>query len=436
MTTKTSFNVTELLDFTAPSSEQNVVNFSQFVEVPTSTSLPRSTLDLVPIEFRIEKSAPYLDLRETYIYTRFKVKRKDGTALQDNEVVTTCNNFGYAMWNNLEISLGGQRVTENQTLYPWMSYIHCLTKLSAKYRNTALRTSLWYEDIAGLMDSNDFSDPDVPVNEGAVKRNAKIRKSDIVETYTRILPDFGIMKKLLPSFTDILIRFRPSDPSLCLIAGQNDAINPLTVEIQDAKLYTTRVFLTPQADNYYERLLSSKGFRYDLQRYVTRTKIVNTGEQNLEWTPVLGRLPRRLYIFQLLQSSFHCNIKKNPFNLQSFGVKNMQVFVNERPLPTNVPAVMGTEEKARLYINSLHTFDKFAITLDQFIAGYFIIAVDLTADQSAKASYLSTEKQGAVRINITYEKPQTEAIVVFCTYEEDVTLHLDKNRNPTWIHKA
>ena len=78
----------------------------------------------------------------------------------------------------------------------------------------------------------------------------------------------------------------------------------------------------------------------------------------------------------------------------------MQFFFNDRLLPSNVASVMGTEDKARLYVSSIHSMDKQVLTLDQFMAGYFVVAIDLTPDQSAQSTYQSTEKQGTVRISI------------------------------------
>jgi len=424
--------ITDSLDFNGPPSQQGIIENSQLVELSCMTSLPRKTSDQVPIEFRLEKTSSYIDLRESFLYVRFKVIRQDGTSLKENEPVTTTNLLGYTMWENMELYIEGSPVTENTSLYPYMATIHCETKLPPRYKETALRSALYYRDTAGLRDENNVGSEDA-VNEGAVKRFAKIQKSSPCETYTRLLFDFGEIKKLIPSQTELTIRCRPSNPNLCLIAQKNDSTNPLTLEIAEAKLYVTKVNLKPAMATSYEKLLSTKGFRYPLRRYTTRTKTLNVGEQNLEWVPSTGNLPRRMYIYQILQSAYNNNVSKNPFNFQVFGVKNLQVFVNDRVVPLNVPSIMGTEEKARLYFGSISSMDEPAFTVDEFIAGWFIVAIDLTPDQSALSNYPLEAKQGSIRISIDYREPLTEAIVVFCTFEEDAVLHIDQNRCAKWI---
>ena len=73
----------------------------------------------------------------------------------------------------------------------------------------------------------------------------------------------------------------------------------LKLKVMDAKLYATRVKLTNASTNSYERLLSSRGFLYPSLTVTTRTKTISKGDQNVDWIPYNGLLPRRLYFFQI-----------------------------------------------------------------------------------------------------------------------------------------
>lgn len=421
------------LDFRPGNQSQNVIELQYLHEVPAITALPRDTTDNAPIDFRIDKTDHYIDLNETYVYMKLNVVHTDDTNLAQGEYVSTVNNLAYSMWNSVEVYINDNKVTADNTFYPWMSYVHFLTKCPERYRKTGLRTGLWYDDESAWMDYNDFTDADVPVNKGSKERSDEIAESKPVELYWRLLLDFVGLQQLLPSNIELLIRFIPTNASLALL---HESGNPVKIRIQQARLYVGKVRLTKFALTHYSQLLSKGNFRYTTRRYVTRTKMMQKNEQNVDWIPFSAlRRPRRLYVWQIDQTAYNANPSKYIYNFQYKDMDRFQIYCNEISYPANVPWKAGQGDINRLYLSTMRAINNpeaWNVDLESFKSGFFLVVVDITKDQSAEASYDSTQNEATVRLILDYREPLSEPLTLFCMCEYDDELRLDSNKLPVW----
>ena len=252
---------------------QTLVETSQLIEVPCFTSLPRD--DQTPLDFRIEKSDLCIDPTNIYLYLKCKIMQTSPAPTEEKVDVYPANNIGYAMFQNVETLINDQKITQDHVLYPWLSYIICLTQYSAQYRETALQTSLWFPDLYGTMDTATED------NAGATAR--KDRTTDSFELYSKVLTDHIQLPRLLPSQTEVLYRFTPAHPSTYLVAEKGT----FKLTVFDARLYVSKVQLS---------IPLPKELCYPVSRFHSRSKTVNVGEQNVNWVPFSGKRPRRLYL--------------------------------------------------------------------------------------------------------------------------------------------
>lgn len=235
------------------------------------------------------------------------------------------------------------------------------------------------------------------------------------------MTDFIQLPRLLPKKCDVMLRFIPVSPELYLIGE-----TPHKLKILDARLYVNKVKLTTSL---------SRELCYPTTRWQGRTKILNTGEQNLDWVPFKGKRPRRLYVIQIDQKSYDGDKKMNPFNLQTFKLSRIQVFFNDVSLPTNMGSTLGDNDLARCYLNSLkavNNSEAWDIALDDYDKGYFLYVVDLTKDHSASSNYRSEESQGSIRLIMDYKDALTKPIAVMCFAEYDDVLTINDDGNPQW----
>lgn len=393
------------MDYSVPESK-SIAASSQLIEVPCFTTLPRS--DTTPLDFRVDKSDLHIDPANVFLYIKAVFEKDDATV-----EVYPANNLAYSMWQNVEMYLSDQKITMDQTLYPWLGYVIGQTQFSKQYRDTSMQTSLWYADTWGTMDTATAD------NIGAQTRKSKT--DGIFELYSKVLTDFVQLPRLLPSQIEVLFRFIPANPSLYLITKTAPKM-----KILDAKLYVSKVCLT---------LPLSIRLKYPVSRFHGRTKTVNAGEQNVEWVPYSGNCPRRLYFMQVLQKTYNGQSDRNIFNLQTFGIKNIHIYLNDISLPMNIASSFSKSNVCRSYLNTTRAVDApqaWNISLDAFANGYFLYVVDLTSDHQASANYVLPHKPGTVRFSIDYDKPLSDAITMICFIEVDDVLTLDQYNNPSW----
>ena len=111
------------MEYTIPPT-QTIIETSQLVEVPCFTSLPRE--DLTPLDFRIDKSDLCIDPTNLYLHLQCEVVKV--TPPDEAVDIYPANNLGYALFQNVEVYINDQKITQDQILYPWLSYILCLTQ--------------------------------------------------------------------------------------------------------------------------------------------------------------------------------------------------------------------------------------------------------------------------------------------------------------------
>ncbi|MEM7402335.1 MAG: hypothetical protein AAF304_10345 [Pseudomonadota bacterium] len=235
------------------------------------------------------------------------------------------------------------------------------------------------------------------------------------------MTDFIHLNRLLPKQTDLLIRFIPANPDLYVIGATAHKI-----KVQEARLHVAKVKLTIDLP---------KQMLYPARRFQGKVKIVNSGEQNLDWAVFSGKRPRRLYLLQVEQKTYNGHKTMNPFNLQTFDIGRIQVFFNDLSLPTNMGTTIAPDDISRCYLNTIKAVNNaqaWDISRSAYSLGYFIYVVDMTNDSSANSEYRSADKHGTVRLMIDYRKALTKAVALMCFAEYDDTLMIDEYGNPIW----
>ena len=327
--------------------------------------------------------------------------------------------------------MNDQKLTDDQSTYPWMAHVHNWTKHSKAYKNTALSVSGWVKDEAGRMEDNNISKTDVPINSGAQERAKLIAGSTSFDVYGRLLFDFHGIKQYIPNNVSLYVRLIPVPPAKALISYTT---TPCKLKIMQAKLYIGKVQLSQQANGYYSTLLKRSGFEYPCQKYMLRTKLLQKGEQNIDWSPYLNCHPRQLYFWQTTLNAYNGDFKVNPFNFQQFGLRKLQVYVNDVSLPSNVPMYLDENAKS-VYagtIAAINNPDAWDTTLEEFQNGYFLTVIDLTKDHSADSTYDSTNDFATLRILADYHKPLTTSVAVYCMIEYDSCLSINDGGDCRW----
>lgn len=405
---------------------QDVIADTQWVRYPCLTSIDSST---APLEFRIDKTNAFTDINQIFLNLKCRVVKSDGSILADKDLVSSVNNFAYSMFSSVEMYVQDQKVTQDQSMYPWMSYVKILTGCNEKELNYYLRQALWRKDSAALFDQTVIKGN--VANKGFVERYEYIANSKTFSMLSKLVTDFTI-NRLIPEQTEISLRFHRAPPSLCLLCKSGE----YKIELQSAELLVPRCSLTSKGLASVHQLMKTKGLMYPSTRATIRTKVVSKNDQNCEWVPFSGNLPKRLYMFQISQAAFNGKIDKNIFNFQHFNLSQVCVMRNDESVPFAVAIPVDVSEANLLYMTSVMALDdptKIHYNAWEFTHGYMLMCFDLTSDVSASSEeYLNMKHSGTLRVKLDYAKPLDQPITVFCIGEFDDVLVMDSNRNVHW----
>lgn len=441
---KRSECTTSVIDYNSVLPTQNTIESYQLVEYPCFTALPKD--DETALEFRIDKTDAFVDLNNTFLQLEMQILKADGTELRtkidkdgkviEQYIVAPVNNIGYALFESVDLYLSDQKITANDSAYPWWTYIYQLLYCGEATKKTMLLSNYWHEDTGGAFDTIDIKDATL-VNEGFKQRYSAFNDSAKKTVYTQVFLNKRF-DKLLPPQLEVGLRFQRTPVNLALMG---DPKTQYKIKIWDAKLYVGRVKLYDSSLRNYERLLGSKGFEYNLNSNHTRIKTVSKGDQNVEWLPFSGVLPKRIYFWQISHESYNAQIDKNLYNFQSFQLNRFQVFKNGLSLPLSVGFNnVQADDYLKLYYNTIKAINSpttFDIGKTDFVFGYLIICVDLTNDGNASAQdYSNPAETGSLRIAIDYKNPLPGSVSLFCMGEFDEQLKIDGKRQIQWISQA
>ena len=132
----------------------------------------------------------------------------------------------------------------------------------------------------------------------------------------------------------------------------------------------------------------------------------------------------------MLQDAFNGKYNKNPFNLQHFFLQRMSVNMNGKsyPVESNDMKIEMLSNKLipymmtfiQLYDSEFEDLEGFLLTKDNYLNGYWMFPVALTAGNEKPP-------HGLLRLKIDYAEPLTEPIVVlvFAEYEKTLQMGFD-----------
>ena len=188
-----------------------------FTIPPTQTSIergdwkeyrPLSSINTGgPIEFYVSGSGEeYIDLDQTQLYVRAKITKKDGSALDDDDVVGPVNLFLHSLFSQVDVALNGREISSATPTYPYRAMIETLLNYSHATKVDQLTSALFYKDTAGKMDAADPGLPSATANAGLKKRSRFTNGSKEVELIGRLHSDMFCQEKYLLSGVDLRLK--------------------------------------------------------------------------------------------------------------------------------------------------------------------------------------------------------------------------------------
>ncbi|XP_063989931.1 uncharacterized protein F54H12.2-like [Diachasmimorpha longicaudata] len=181
-----------------------------------------------------------------------------------------------------------------------------------------LGMSLWATDSYGAMDSTAVAAGDARNNNWLVSRQAFTKGGKAFDLLGHLHCDVFNQDKFLMNGGELRVRLIRAKDDFCLM--DDSALN-YKLRIVEASLIVRRVKLSPGILIAHAKTLAKTTVKYPLTRVEVKSFVLHNGimGETLD-NAILGQLPKRVILGFVENASFNGSRKKNPFNLQNFGI--------------------------------------------------------------------------------------------------------------------
>ena len=386
------------------------------------------------IEFEIPGAGEeYTDLRNTLMFVRLRVTKRDKSNIEDATVVAPTNLFLQALFSQVDVYLNGTPITTASDMYPYRAYFETLLSYGEDAKKSQLTSSLFYKDDPHRFDS--LTTTGDRVNSGFVKRRSFIEGSKQLDMIGRIHSDLFFQERYLLNQVNVKLRFIRSRDAFALIEQDENRI-----VIEDMVLYVRKVklsgsMLMAHADKFKEN--ASQTAKYPVRRVVCKAFTVASGLFDVTHEKIFsGQLPNRIIIGIIQNPAFTGQTILNPFNFEGYNMKEISVFAdgqnvqNIKPLEMNYSANEWIRAYNSLYTGSGRLFydEGLAIDRTEYPYGYALYAFDLSPDLTDDDKF-ELLRTGSVRLQLKFSEklPHPMTIVVYAEFQN--MIEIDRNRN-------
>lgn len=426
------------LDLFKPRHVQTSILKTEEISYKPLTSLENQSV----IEFSCQGHGDsYLDLSSINLCMKVQLIKSDGTRYKNEGAETVkndgsdpgcVNNIMHSLFRQVKVSLNGKTVNSADGNYGYRAYVETLLNYGDDANKTHLEMGGWFKETGEVKKLSD--------NEGWVKRQKLFQYSQEVELYGKIHADMLNQPLLLLNNVNLRITLSLNNPEF-YIHTSNAADNSF-IKINEATLYVKHCTINPNILIAHHKALEQTNAKYHYKRCEVKSFTVGTvSSVNLD-NIVLGQLPTSL-IFLMIDNDVYTGTRvKNPYKFRHNDITSFSLYVNGAPVPNDIISTNFKDgnQYSRAYstifsaTGLLHTPQSITISKEMFKNGYFLIASDLTPDNSGVDSSSSLLNQGNIRIEARFSKPLDQPTTCLVFLEYDATLEIDKNRNIVLDH--
>ena len=384
-----------------------------------------------PVEFYIPPDPEkYIDIENTKLCGVVRMKKKGDddnwsyTELTDKPYFI--NNYFHSLWSNVIIKVNDTEIGDSGTnSYAYGAYIQTLLAARERCRETTLLSRSFVKDTFKEMDTLDDEK----------NKGLKFRKGggSYRVMNVPIQNDLLTAETYLPPNTKLNFTFRRAEDKFVILQGDD---NDYKIEISKLKLKVRKYDVSQDVKNYYSKMLKTKPPTIAYTKNVMRTYTKPKGDFDLSHHNLFqsSRLPERVYVMMVEQDAFNGNLKKNPFNFQTFDFKEASLIVNDVCEPS-IPYKNDDDYSSRpCYFDFLENtgtsafeMDSSWITEKEYTNGYFILAWDRSP---TKDNGLYTHKMDGgtmgLRLSVKEALKNNIMVIVYASYTDTLQFVDDK----------
>ena len=378
-----------------------------------------------PVEFVIsgQNGMEYIDMKNTLIYVKARIKKADGTAIDGDIDTAPINFFLPGLFSNLDISLQGKTVVSTTNHYAYKAYIQTLLQYGYDAKSSQLTTQLWSKDTEGAMNDVDA----VNGSNYSMKRRAQLFQGDkCVDLQGPLYHDLFKMNRYLLNQVSVNVKLYKSRPEFCLVS--NAASPSYKVVFEDIRLRVAKVRVNPAVIYAQSQALSVTNAKYPFTQTIVKQMTIPSGSTNFTYDNIFqGMRPNFVCVGFVLAEAASGAYKQNPWYFQHFNVSNIGLYVdgipvNGNPLKLNYDSSSGTDTihvLTNMFTSTGKWLNDSGINLDRgdIAEGYALYTFNLEPTFQ-DSQYLTLLKQGNVRFEATFKQALAKTItcIIYAEY--------------------
>jgi hypothetical protein len=387
-----------------------------------------------PIRFRILGSDAFLDLKDSFVYIKAKILKKDGSQLLATDQIAPGNLFLHTLFRNVSVKFNDKTVSSSNFMYPYKAWLRNQFKISTGTKDCELSKEVYYKD----------TDPDdcTTSNPGFTQRLALAAGSKQFEMIGKISDDIFEQNRYILNTVTVDITFSRSNPNFCLSGYVTETSqqmestnvksrdNEFRIEICDMNFYVKRRTLEAELFNSIQRKFSmGKKTKYPISKIMMRAEHISQGcVTYMNASLFSGKLPNFMCVGIISSDAFDGKLNKSPFNFKSNNMNKLVIIVNGQPVLYNTLECNFKNGKHLLAYNTLfggkETRYGNGISMVEYIKRNTLSIYEFA---SSKPRQHDGEKTGTIGVEIYFSDPLQEhhRLIIMTSCQQ--VIEIDKN---------
>lgn len=407
--------------FSAPTTDISVTSGNYQKILPS-----QNVKDEGPIYFRIDKgSNGFLDMKDSFIYIKAKLKRKDGSSLTDDDLVAPVNLFLHSMFQNVKVKFNDTTVSDTWLNYPYQAWFLKQLTNGIGIKNSEMSQEFYFNDTA----PDDYS----AQNTGYQQRLELAKGSKQFEMLGRICDNIFDLSRYLLNNVTVDIELMRSLPKFCLSGPDGKQDLEYKYEIQDASLFIRRRTLSsPVLRSIQLGQAKGKHVYYPYQRMEMKSTQILLGSFGCTWPNIIqGVLPTFVCIGLVSAKAFNGDLHLSPFNFKHYNLTNLSLTIDDEPVVyRSIECDYDKNEFLLGYNTLLKATNRHIggnnISVSDYQKGNVIYVLDIAPTAPSR---LYPNKKGEMSLNLAFSKPLPEQVQVVLLAQFPSVIDIDKSGN-------
>lgn len=297
----------------------------QYVDYRTASPLN----DGGPLQFIIPPTAnQFIDLRRTLLHVEAKIMKTDGDKMEIGDTVFPINLPLHTVFSQVDVELQQQLACSNR-LYGYKAMVETLLETNYDGHETYLGSQGFTKEKTFKMEPEE----DLRSNPAFAARFSRCGMSRTMDLEGPLMADICQQDRLLLNGVEVNIKLWPAKQPFMLLTTTQETGYELVFE--EVYLRVCKVMPTPAVTFGIADTLKEKPALYPYMRTEMRAFQLQAGQLNFHLEDMYQQnVPTEVIVCMVNAESFHGDIKKNPFNFDSFGLTELALYVDDESVPS------------------------------------------------------------------------------------------------------